>query len=211
MRCGRGPHPCHQCPTKDVQGHFAVQCRSKSVAEVDDIPLPDQDYDDIAYLNTLGSQDANYWTCGIQVNDQYVSFKVDTGAEVTVISEDASRALGLDTLQPSTKTLHGLDHSPLEVVGQATVSLTYRDKQCTHILQNVKHNLLGLPALQALKALTQVDTVSRSVSEQTPIPDQYPSLFKGLGTFKDDSYAVQLKPAAKPFALGTLRTMCPFP
>ena len=106
---------------------------SKSVAEVGDIPLPEQEYDDIAYLNTLGSQDANYWTCGIQVNGQYVNFKVDTGAEVTVISEHASRALGLDTLQPSTRKLHGPDHSPLNVVGQATVRLAYRDKQCTHI------------------------------------------------------------------------------
>ena len=90
MRCRRGPHPRHQCPAKDVQchkckhkGHFAVQCRSKSVADVGDIPLPEQEYDDIAYLNTLGSQDANYWTCGIQVNGQYVNFKVDTGAEVS--------------------------------------------------------------------------------------------------------------------------------
>ena len=217
MRCRRGPHPRHQCPAKDVQchkckhkGHFAVQCRSKSVAEVGDIPLSEQEYDDIAYLNTLGSQDANYWTCGIQVNGQYVNFKVDTGAKVTVISEDASRALGLDTLQPSTKKLHGLDHSPLEVVGQATVRLAYRDKQCTHVifvLRKVKHNLLGLPAIQALNVLTQVDTVSRSVSEQTSIPDQYPSLFKGLGTFKGDSYAIQLKPDAKPFTLYTPRNV----
>ena len=71
----------------------------------------------------------------------------------------------------------------------------------------MKHNLLGLPAIQALNVLTQVDTVSRSVSEQTSIPDQYPSLFKGLGTFKGDSYAIQLKPDAKPFALYTPRNV----
>ena len=207
MKCGRGSHLCHQCPAKDVQCHkckhkenFAVECRCKTVAEVSDIPLPEQDYYDIANLYTLGLQNAHYWTCGIQVNGQYVSFKVDTGAEVTVISEDASRALGLNTLQPSTKKLHGPDHSPLKVVGHATVRLADSDKQCTHVifvLQKGKHNLLGLPAIQALKVLTQVNTVSRSVLEQTPIPDQYPSLFKGLGTFKGDSYAIQLKPDAK--------------
>lgn len=125
---------------------------------------------------------------------------------MTVISEDASRALGLDTIQQSTKKLHGPVDSPLEVVGQATVRLAYRDKQCTHaifVLQKVKHNLFGLPAIQALNVLTQVDAVSRSVSEQTPIPDQYPSLFKGLGTFQGDSYAIQLIPDAKPFSLYT--------
>ena len=40
------------------------------------------------------------WTCTIQVNNQDVSFKVDTGDEVTVISKDVSKALGLDALQP---------------------------------------------------------------------------------------------------------------
>ena len=51
-------------------------------------PLLEQEYDDIAYLNTLGSQDGNCLTCDIQVNGHNVNFKVDTGAKVTVISED---------------------------------------------------------------------------------------------------------------------------
>ena len=138
-----------------AQGTFSVQCRFKSVAELSDIPLPKQDYNDIAYLNTLGSHDANYWTCGIQVIGQHVSFQADTGVEVTVISEDASPGTGHRQL--STNKLHRLDHSPLEVVGQATVRLAYSDKQCTHVifvLRKVKHNLLGLPAIQALKVLT---------------------------------------------------------
>ena len=81
------PHQRRAVPQMQVQGTFAVQCCSKSVAEVGNIRLPEEDYDDVVYLNTLGSQDANYWTCAIQVNGQYVSFKVDTG------DEDASRAL----------------------------------------------------------------------------------------------------------------------
>ena len=56
-----------------------------------------------AYLSTLGTRDVSVWTCTIQVNDQDVSFKVNTGAEVTVISKDVSKALGLDALQPPTK------------------------------------------------------------------------------------------------------------
>ena len=173
MRCGRGPHPRHQCPAKDMQchkckyeGHFAVHCRSKSVAEVGDIPPPEQEYDDIAYLNTLGSQDGNFWTCGIRVNGQGMSFRVDTGAEVTVISEDVSKALGLGTLQPSTKKLHGPDHSPLEVVGQATVRLAYKGKQCTQaifVLRKVKHNLLGLPAICALHVLMLSPDLPQSI------------------------------------------------
>ena len=216
-RCGRGPHPRHQCPARDVQcnkckhkGHFAAHCRSKSVAEVTDTPMPEQEFDDFAYLSTLSSRDDNVWTCDIQVNGQNVNFKVDTGAEVTVISEDVSKTLGLEALQPPTKKLYGPDQSPLEVVGETTVRFAYRDKQCTQaifILQKVKHNLLGLPAIRALHVLIQVDTVSKPITDQTPIPDQYPSLITGLGTLKGDSYVIQLKPDAKPFALYTPRNV----
>ena len=66
---------------------------------VGDIPQHDQEYNDIAYLNTLGSQDGNFLTCNMEVNAPDVTFKVDTGSVGTVISEDISKALGLDTLQ----------------------------------------------------------------------------------------------------------------
>ena len=213
MRCGRGPHPHQQCPARDVQcnkckhkGHFAAHCRSKSVAKVADSQVHEEEFDDIAYLSTLGTQDANVWTCTIQVNNQDVSFKVDTGAEVTVISKDVSKALGLDALQPPTKNLYGPDQSPFEVVGETTVRLAYTDKQCIQaifVLQKVKHNLLGLPAIRALHVLSHVEHVSQPITGQTPIPDQFPSLFTGLGTFKGDNYVIQLKPDAKPFALHT--------
>ena len=150
-----------------AQGHFAAHCRSKSVAEVADSQVHEEEFDDIAYLSTLGTQDANVWTCTIQVNNQDVSFKVDTGAEVTVISKDVSKALGLDALQPPTNWLYGPDQSPLEVVGETTVRLAYRDKQCTQaifVLQKVKHNLLGLPTIRALHVLSQVDHVSQPIT-----------------------------------------------
>ena len=136
MRCGRGPNPCHPCPARDVQcnkckhkGHFAAHCRSKSIAEVADSQVHEEEFDDIAYLSTRSTQDANVWTRTIRVNNQDVSFKVDTGAEMTVISKYVSKALRLDALQPPTTKLYGADQSLLEVVGETTVRLALL--QCT--------------------------------------------------------------------------------
>ena len=58
---------------------------------------------------------------------------------------------------------------------------------------------LGLPAIQALNLLTQVDTL-----EKTPVPKQFPGLFTGLGTIQE-SFKIQLKPDDQPFALFTPR------
>ena len=64
-------------------------------------------------------------------------------------------------------------------------------------MKHLQHSLLGLPAIQALNKLAQVQAVS------TPIPNQYPALFTELGTFKGSSYEIKLKPDAKPCALFT--------
>ena len=68
-------------------------------------------------------------------------------------------------------------------------------------MRHLQHNLLGLPAIQVLNILAQVQAVS------TPIPEQYPALFTGLGTFKGSSYEIKLKPNAKPCALFTPRNV----
>ena len=53
-RCGRGPHSHHSCPARGIQcnkckhkGHFAAYCRSQSVTEVADTPMPEQEFDEV--------------------------------------------------------------------------------------------------------------------------------------------------------------------
>ena len=203
-RCGRGPLSRQQCPARDAEchhckkkGHYSAQRFKKSIADVT-TPHESQvsDYD-MAYLNTVGSSQTTSWNCTVLLNDQEVPFKVDTGAEVTVISEDSWKSLGLSEAKPPTKKLHGPDRQPLKVRGELYATLSYGGHQCTQpvfIVKHLQHNLLGLPAIQALQVLSQVQAVS------TPIADQYPELFTGLGTLKGSSYEIKLKPEAKPFA-----------
>ena len=81
---------------------------------------------------------------------------------------------------------------------------SYKDKPCAqpvYVVGRLQQNLLGLPAIQALNLLTQVDTL-----EKTPVPKQFPGLFTGLGTIQE-SFKIQLKPDAQPFALFTPRNV----
>ena len=68
-------------------------------------------------------------------------------------------------------------------------------------MKNVQQqNLLGLLAIKYLSLLNPVESVN------TFIPEQYPSLFQGLGTFPE-SYEIKLKQDTQPFALITPRSV----
>ena len=81
--------------------------------------------DDFAYLNAVGSDQSAMWMVTVSVSGRQSQFKVDTRAEVTVISSAASTQLGITDPQPKTKQLRGPDGTPLCTVGQATVKLAY--------------------------------------------------------------------------------------
>ena len=134
-----------------------------------------------------------------------MTFKVDTGAEVTALSHTTFNSIqkSLPQLKRSNQTLRGANRSPLDVVGETTLTLTYKgksDAQRVFVINNLQHNLLGLPAIKALEVITGIDAVTQT------IPDQYPTLFSGLGTFKGD-YTIKLRPDAKRFCLFTPRNV----
>lgn len=65
--------------------------------------------------------------------------------------------------------------------------MVYRGTECTQpifVVRNVKQNLLGFLAIRALQVLKHVNTVTQS------IPEQFPSLFTGLGTLEGEPYKI---------------------
>ena len=211
-RCGKGPHSRQVCPAKDAvchkckkKGHYSSQCFSKAVTEVTaaDAAPSDASYD-TSYLTPVTDGNSNTsWNTTVIVNGRELPFKLDTGAEVTAISDQALQLLNVKELQSSNKRLCGPDNRPLDVVGELSATLIYKERSCTHpvyVVRNLKQNLLGLPAIRSLNLLAEVDTI------KTEIPDQYPALFTGLGTFPQ-SYEIKLKPDAQPLALFTPRNV----
>lgn len=95
-RCGKEQHPREKCPAKEAtchgcgrKGHYSSQCYSKTVAEIKaggDI--------DTMFLDTISSDERSCWRTTINLNGVQVSFKLDTGAEVTAISEEAYQQIG---------------------------------------------------------------------------------------------------------------------
>ena len=91
----------------------------------------------------------------------------------------------------------------MKVLGKIPLDLTYNEASCTqpvYVVQNLKNNLLGFPAIKELNLLPHVESIDKT------IVSKYPSTFSGLGTFVHE-YKIQLKPNAQPFALCTPRNV----
>ena len=162
---------------------------------------PEEDID-VTYLSAIVSEKDSCWTVNIEINGNPMIFKLDTGAEVTAITESTLAKLGNVKLSPVTKSLRGPDRKPLNVIGRLNAALSSSKHQCNHevyVIQQLKHNLLGLPAIKELHLLAQIDHISLNHSS---IINHYPKIFTGLGIFKKD-FEITIKPETKPFAIYT--------
>ena len=213
-RCGRARHPdgdncpaksatCHKCNRK---GHYSVQCFSKTTAAASathEMSL------DTTFLDTVTKKEgksSKSWYTDLLLEGQEISFKLDTGAEVTAISEQAYRSLKGTALEKPSKALYGPAHHALDVQGQFTASLVHREhstSQTIFVVRGLKTNLLGLPAIRSLELLRMVAATEVSGEE---IRSRFKNVFSGLGTLGEE-YTIQLQPDARPLALYTPRSV----
>ena len=206
-RCGKNHQSgTDNCPAKDAQcfrcnrkGHFSSQCLSKTVAAT-------ESRIDAAYLDVVQSDSEQGWSATVQVTGIPVLFKLDTGAEVTAISEEIYKTLSRVTLKKPSRVLYGPAQQPLKVQGEFTAKMSFRDKssqETVFVVKGLQQNLLGLPAIKALHLVSRVDTV---VSTKQEVEREFPGLFQGLGNL-GEPYTIQLKADSKPHAIYTPRNV----
>ena len=99
---------CHKCKRR---GHYGSQCLSKTVAELQ----PDESNLDSAFLDTLTQNSPETWRVKLKLANQTLEFKIDTGAEVTAISDVAFRAFKRLKLDRPKKMLYGPARTLLKV------------------------------------------------------------------------------------------------
>ena len=164
---------------------------------------------DSAFLDTLTQNSPETWRVKLKLVNQALEFKIDTRAEVTAISDVAFRAFkGLKLDRPK-KMLYGPARTLLKVIGQFDHEgeLFYRGKttwQNVYVVNGLRTNLLGLPAILALKLVAKLgETVEASPHT---IVEINPTLFQELGSMVHP-YDIQLQPEAQPYALFTSRNI----
>jgi len=89
------------------------------------------DSEEEVFLGTVTSDKETAWIVNIRLQGKEVLFKLDTGAEVTVISEEVYHTLKRAKLENPSKVLYGPAQQRLEVVGQFAGSLKHGEHSYT--------------------------------------------------------------------------------
>ncbi|XP_042146269.1 uncharacterized protein K02A2.6-like [Ixodes scapularis] len=149
-----------------------------------------------------------------KLNDREVTFKEDTGADVTAVPPCACDATTLAALEPTETHLFGAGHSPLSTLGKFKATITWSGRttrETIYVTDRLRYPLLGRAAIQALEVLPSLQEVNvySNIEYDQQLHAKYPSLFQGLGEM-NVQYKITLHPDAKPFAI-TYPRRVPFP
>ena len=210
-RCGQSPlHNKSACPAREAEcykchnkGHFKAMCRTRG--KVGEVTVSGDDDD--SFLGTIEAEAAAVnvsrgWTVKLLINDNQKEFKIDTGADVTVLPESEYQRERDGPLTQVSERLSGASQQPLHVCGKMPAKLRWNDKeirQDVYVVRGLRKALLGKPAIEALGVVTQVQPILKEDVEK-----EFTDLFEGLGRLQDN-YRIELKKDAQPFALSTPR------
>jgi len=135
-RCGKSHSLTDKCPACNAtcfkcqrKGHFSSQCMTKSATDELTTKTNSEEVDQ--FLGVVSSNTDSAWLATVQLHGKGVTFKLDTGAEVTAISERVYKMLKGVTLQTPSKSLFGPTHNAIQVVGQFQGKLRVGDRTST--------------------------------------------------------------------------------
>jgi len=155
-RCGGTNHAARDCRYKESQchkckkkGHLAKVCHTKKTQDKKTDPLPTKWVEEIeeAPIYHVGDKSHPPFIVELLVNGKPVTFEVDTGAAVTILSQEVyHRVFPNLKLQTSSMLLKAYTGSQVQVEGEAQVNVSYGEQKGKFTLYVVKGNgscLLG--------------------------------------------------------------------
>ena len=204
-QCPARGETCNQC---GKQGHFQAVCRSpakvggvrmSTVSETERTPDPGNN----VYLGAINddSDSDDPLAIALTLDGKQVTLQIDTGADVTVISEMTWKAVGGPELSAPDRTLRGPDSSIIATLGKFCGTFARGTRQAVgevYVAKKLTKSLLGRPTIQDLDLLKTI----AAVDHNHPTPrERFPQC---LGKFQGE-YHIALREEAQPFALSTPR------
>ena len=218
-RCG-GKHPAARCKFKDYEchyckkkGHLASVCRKKKRAAARSEPKREQAHqivdngsDDEEYnLYRVSSGSSKPLLVTVKLNGVDTEMEVDTGASVSIMSEENFRQFQKNasvTLQPSKAKLFTYTREAIGVLGSTEVTVEHNQQVATLpliVTMGTGPCLLGRNWLATLRLDWHRIFSVRTGHTLQNVLDKYPDVFKDdLGTVKGLKAKIHVDPEATP-------------
>ena len=171
----------------------SMQSPKKTDPEVtilEEVTKNDYPWTSTVALESMGTQ------CRVEV-----CFKLDTGADVTVISQNDYRRAGSSPVDASTKRLVGANDNVLQALGKfndkMSQAVVYED---IYVISGHRKSFLSQRACETLNLVKLV-----ALETADYYKDNNPKLFGGLGRMSGGDYIIQLREDAVPCAFSTTR------
>lgn len=189
-RCGKTPsHTKDKCPAKEIachkcgiKGHYAKCCRTKrKIQEIRLEPAGARATTDttgtgtVEFLDTVDAVNSDTpWIAKLQLNNREVEFKVDTGADVSVLPEEHYQPGRDGALEKMTRKLSGPVGNQLQVLGKISGYIKRGGEhtiQDIYVVRGLTRPLLGKPAIEALQVVTlNVQSITSELECPREIP-----------------------------------------
>ena len=169
-RCLGNPHPKKVCPARLSKcrkcqkiGHWAQACKSSANPKSGTVSEAETEESfflgEIVELDEVQSNRKTPWTATISVNGKPLLFKLDSGADVSVIPRHNFLELSQARLQPTTRVLLGPCKYRMNCKGVFRARLTNELKSIEediYVVEDLARPLLGRNAAANLKLISRV-------------------------------------------------------
>ena len=197
-RCGK-THKSGECPAYGQEclkcggkNHYAKCCLSKKQAPGKkkvhrvDLDLEEDTSSEEFILHTVSvdavTQDNCDWTEDIIIHGKRINMKLDTGAQVNLLSESEYRKLrNKPKLQRTKHKLKGYGNYDIQIIGKFVAHVEHNGKHrmTFFVVPGADKPLLGLEACERLGLVKRVADVKKDTYEA--LKEEYKELFEGLG------------------------------
>lgn len=139
------------------------------------------------------------WMQKIRVEDLFINFKLDTGAEVNVLPQSYLKYLKNIRLDKFEKSLQAYGGNELEVIGKITLICFFKNEISNQeflVINSDSVPIFGLPGCIDLNLIKRIDNISSSNIDYETLKANFlkenADLFEGLGCFVKN-YNIELK------------------
>lgn len=225
QRCNRMHDKYERCPARDKRcrkcnkmGHFEIACKTKMLKEVRTAAVTDSDEESFfiggLFLEAVTESKPTVieepgsdtdWDVKLLVNGSPVDFKIDTGADTTVVTEATFNRL---QQRPRLVRCRPTVYSPggkVKCAGKFLADTTYKGRKYQHWITVIKgqytSNLLSKAVAKCMGLVTRVNGLNCDLKGD---------VFGEMGLLNCEPVKIELTDEAVPYIVNTPRRV-PFP